>query len=41
MPVRDSGPDRAAREQNLGLLRFDWSEKPAYGTFRFLMSAGV
>ena len=31
--ARDRSTDPADREANFGLLRFDFSEKPAYGTF--------
>lgn len=29
--LRDTGNDASDREQRFGLLRYDWSEKPAYG----------
>jgi hypothetical protein len=36
--IRDSGSDRGNWEQNLGLLRRDFSEKPAYQKFRQLLT---
>jgi polysaccharide biosynthesis protein PslG len=31
---RDAGPDTSDSEQNFGLVRYDWSEKPALDAFR-------
>jgi hypothetical protein len=31
---RDSGPNAADREQNFGIVRYDWSPKPAYAAYR-------
>ena len=36
---RDKGTDPANREDNFGLVRRDWSQKPAYGAFRSTVGA--
>jgi hypothetical protein len=36
--LRDQGTDRSDREQNFGLLRYDWSAKPAFETFSDVVS---
>jgi hypothetical protein len=41
MPLRDAGTDLAAREHNMGLVRRDWSQKPSYLMYRFIMAVGV
>ena len=41
MPLRDAGTDLGARDQNMGLLRRDRSEKPSYVAYRMIMAAGV
>ncbi|GAC1587887.1 MAG: hypothetical protein NVS3B21_03180 [Acidimicrobiales bacterium] len=38
---RDSGTDLADTESNFGLLRNDWSPKPAYGAFRAEMTQSL
>jgi hypothetical protein len=36
---RDHGADRANRGDNFGLVRHDWTEKPAYAAFRRIAAA--
>jgi len=36
---RDKGTDPANREDNFGLVRRDWSQKPAYEAFRSTVGA--
>ncbi|MFM7060981.1 MAG: hypothetical protein ACKOZL_07335 [Actinomycetes bacterium] len=38
---RDSGPDLGYYDDNFGLLRRDWSMKPAFGTFLQLATQGL
>ena len=41
MPLRDAGTDRAARDENMGLVHRDYSPKPSYTMFKLAMAAGV
>jgi hypothetical protein len=41
MPVRDSGTNVGNRWENMGLLRRNYTPKPAYDAYRLLMVAGV
>jgi hypothetical protein len=41
MAVRDRSANRAAKWENLGLLRFDRTPKPAYAVFQRMMREGV
>ena len=41
MPLRDAGTNRAARDENLGLVRRDYSPKAGYTMFKLVMTAGV
>jgi hypothetical protein len=36
----DNGTDKTNIEQNFGVLRYDWSSKPAFGAFQLAAAAG-